>query len=126
MPADIVRAAPPGEARPLDALRHQRIVAGAGVGNPAAFFRQLESAGASVIPVPFADHHAFNAVDLERIGALAGGAAYVVCTLKDAVKLAPFWPASNGPLWYVSLSVEVERGAVFLDDLLRRLPGRQG
>jgi tetraacyldisaccharide 4'-kinase len=126
MPADLVRVVPPGETRSVDALAAERIVAVAAVGNPGAFFRQLESLGASVIPAPFGDHHAFTAGDLERIGRLGRGASYVVCTLKDAVKIAPLWPASNGPLWYVSLSVEVESGAVLLDDLLRRLPGRQG
>jgi tetraacyldisaccharide 4'-kinase len=126
MPAELIRVVPPGESRPVEALRAERIVAVAAVGNPDAFFRQLESLGASVIPVPFGDHHAFTAGDLERVGRLGRAASYVVCTLKDAVKIAPLWPASNGPLWYVSLSVEVESGAVLLDDLLRRLPGRQG
>jgi hypothetical protein len=39
----------------------------------------------------------------------------VVCTLKDAVKLAPQWPDRGVPLWYVSQRAEVERGAHLLD-----------
>ena len=45
-------------------------------------------------------------------------------TLKDAVKLAPLWPATEAPLWYVSLSVEVASGGPAIDEMLRRLPGR--
>ena len=47
----------------------------------------------------------------------------VVCTLKDAVKLAPRWPRLAPPLWYVSQHVIVERGVGglerVLDDLVR-------
>jgi tetraacyldisaccharide 4'-kinase len=39
----------------------------------------------------------------------------VVCTLKDAVKLAPLWPPSALPLWYVSQRAEVEHGGHILD-----------
>jgi len=46
-----------------------------------------------------------------------------VCTLKDAVKLAPNWPRLAPPLWYVSQHVMVERGVGgierVLDDLVR-------
>ena len=125
-PGELVRAVPPGETCSLEVLKGERILAIAAIGNPGALFRQLESLGATVIPAAYADHHAFTAGDLERISRLARGAAYIVCTLKDAVKIAPLWPASNGPLWYVSLSVEVESGGHLLDDMLRRLPGRQG
>jgi hypothetical protein len=47
----------------------------------------------------------------------------VLCTLKDAVKLAPRWPRFGPPLWYVSQQVKVERGVGgiehVLDDLVR-------
>jgi hypothetical protein len=45
----------------------------------------------------------------------AASADVVVCTLKDAVKLAPQWPAGVVPLWYLSQRAEVERGAQLLD-----------
>ena len=35
---------------------------------------------------------------------------WLVCTLKDAVKLGPRWPRLAPPLWYVSQHVMVERG----------------
>jgi tetraacyldisaccharide 4'-kinase len=47
----------------------------------------------------------------------------VVCTLKDAVKLAPLWPHDRTPLWYLSQQVIVDRGEGgvdrVLDDLAR-------
>ena len=123
---DLVRADLSGETRPVSALAGKRIVAVAALGNPSAFFRQLEAAGATVIPIRFADHHPFTTEDAARAARLSRGADFVVCTLKDAVKLAPLWPATASPLWYVSLSVEVDRGGAALDEMLRRLPGRRG
>ena len=46
---------------------------------------------------------------------VAASADVVIRTLKDAVKLAPQWPAGTVPLWYVSQRAEVERGAELLD-----------
>ena len=123
---DLVRADLSGETRPVSDLAGKRIVAVAALGNPSAFFRQLEAAGATVIPIRFADHHPFTTEDAARAARLSRGADFVVCTLKDAVKLAPLWPATASPLWYVSLSVEVDRGGAALDEMLRRLPGRRG
>jgi hypothetical protein len=47
-----------------------------------------------------------------------------VCTLKDAVKLAPHWPREAPPLWYVSQGVILEEGLDALDALLSRLGER--
>jgi tetraacyldisaccharide 4'-kinase len=44
----------------------------------------------------------------------SGSADVVLCTLKDAVKLAPLWPRAALPLWYVSQRAEVERGEQLL------------
>ena len=122
----LVCESPKGESLPLEALANRRVLAVAAVGNPGAFFQQIEALGATVTPLAFADHHAFTAHDVRKILSLATGANFVVCTLKDAVKLAPIWPAGEPPLWYVSLSIEVESGATALAEMLRRLPGRGG
>jgi len=122
----LMRETPRGDELPMSAASGKRVLAIAAVGNPGAFFRQLEAAGASVVPLRFPDHHAFTSEDVRRAASLSRGIDMVVCTLKDAVKLAPIWPASEPPLWYVSLSVEVERGEAALDDMLRRLPARGG
>jgi tetraacyldisaccharide 4'-kinase len=96
----------------------------AAVGNPDAFFGQLEALGARVTRRRFPDHHAFTRADITA--ALSSGEHfdYVVCTLKDAVKMGPLWPADNSPLWYVSLAVQMERGEPAIDALLMRLQGR--
>jgi len=105
-----------GTARGLDALRDARVLAVAAVGEPEAFFAQLRTLGARrVDAVPFRDHHAFTGADVAQLVHAAATADAVVCTLKDAVKLAPQWPAGGVPLWYVSQRAEVERGAHLLD-----------
>lgn len=105
-----------GTSRALDVLREVRIVAVAAVGEPEAFFTQLRDIGARLVhAVPFRDHHAFTAADAAQLVHGAAAADAVVCTLKDAVKLAPLWPDRGVPLWYVSQRAEVERGAHLLD-----------
>jgi tetraacyldisaccharide 4'-kinase len=115
-----------GETRDVAELRGKRVLGVAAIGNPRAFFAQLEMHGATVVPLSFPDHHAFSVEDVRKAVALSGGVDYVICTLKDVVKLGPLWPATAPPLWYVSLSVRIESGAAELDDMLSRLPGRAG
>lgn len=124
--SQLVREVPAGETVPVAAISGKRILAIAAVGNPNAFFRQLELHGATVLTLLFRDHHAFTTQDVVKAESLASDVDLVVCTLKDAVKLAPIWPATAAPLWYVSLSVEVERGEAAIDEMLMRLPGRAG
>jgi len=81
----------------------------------------MEAAGFTVTPMPFPDHHAFTAVDVSRLLVRAVAVDAVVCTLKDAVKLAPVWPAGAPPLWYLSQVVRLDAGQALLDGLLDRL-----
>jgi tetraacyldisaccharide 4'-kinase len=104
-----------GAELPLSALGGQRVVAVAAVAAPDAFFVQLRAFGAELFELPFRDHHGFSAGDVTRMQHLAQGRAGVVCTLKDAVKLAPLWRGADASLWYVSQSTTVERGQAFLD-----------
>ncbi len=107
------------ESMPLEAIRGRRLHAIAAIGNPAAFVRQLELAGASSVATSiFPDHHDFSVNDVTRLALETGDADLVVCTLKDAVKLAPHWPPEAPRLWYVSQTVNVEQGAETLDLLL--------
>jgi tetraacyldisaccharide 4'-kinase len=118
-PRELHRAEPSAsDTLPLSALSNTSIVAIAGVADPTAFFEQLAEAGGRVSPMAFRDHHAFNADDVQRILARARNDALIVCTLKDAVKLTPLWPASAPPLWYVLQTVTIESGA---DALARSL-----
>ena len=49
-------------------LHGKRVVAVAGVANPAAFFRQVDALGPlSVVHAPFPDHHAFSSEELCRL-----------------------------------------------------------
>jgi tetraacyldisaccharide 4'-kinase len=111
----------------LDALRGARVLAIAGIGAPSAFARQLETAGARVDLVSFPDHHRFTNDDMRVLGRRAGGAEFVVCTLKDAVKLADRWPRDLGTLWYVSLRLKLEAGgAAYAACVQRVLDARSG
>jgi tetraacyldisaccharide 4'-kinase len=58
---------------------------------------------------------------VQAIIARAAPMARVVCTLKDAVKLGPRWPAECPPLWYLSQSVHFEAGASHAVAVLDRL-----
>jgi len=106
---------------PLGWLAGRDLTAVAAVGAPDAFFAQITAQGATLDPYPFPDHHAFDARDVERIvrsGERRGG---VICTLKDAVKLAPLWPRAGPTLWYVSQRAVVERGGAALDASLESM-----
>ncbi|MDO8503038.1 MAG: tetraacyldisaccharide 4'-kinase [Gemmatimonadaceae bacterium] len=120
----IVRESPAGASKAAETLAGKRVLAVAAVGNPAAFFVQLESLGARVDGRSFPDHHAFTRDDVATILETAATCDYVICTLKDAVKLGPLWPAGNTALWYVSLAVGIESGGSAIDRLLMRLRGR--
>lgn len=98
-----------------------RVLAVSGIGEPAAFHGQLAASGFDVTPMPFPDHHAFTAADVQQVVARADGVGAVVCTLKDAVKLTPLWPARAPTLWYLSQAVRLEAGQGILDGLLDRL-----
>ncbi len=107
-------------------LGGRTIIVATAIGDPDAFVAQLRALGANVVQLMrFPDHHAFTAADATRIAAVTrdvgGDVVGVVCTLKDAVKLAPLWPREAPPLWYVSQTVVVERGAEALDRAFARV-----
>ena len=108
---------------PLASLRDRRVHLIAAIGDPRAFSRQLEAAGAQVTASSlFPDHYRFTREDGVRLALASADADLAVCTLKDAVKLGPHWPAEAPRLWYVSQQVVVEREgdalATLLDGLL--------
>lgn len=109
----------------LQAVRGRRLLAIAAIGDPAAFVRQLDALGADVELARFPDHHPFADHEVHdlatRADAFAREGGLTVCTLKDAVKLAPRWPRAAPPLWYVSQRLYLERGGSDLDRLLDRL-----
>ena len=116
-----LRATAGAERQPLATLRGRRVLAVAAVADPSSFERQLAAAGALVELRRFPDHHHFTARELAALAQAAARADIVVCTLKDAVKLAPVWPRASAPLWYVSQAVELREGEAEVDRLLDRL-----
>ena len=108
-------------AQPIGSLTGARVLAVSGIGDPRAFEAQLQQAGASVEAAAYPDHHAFTEADVARLIRRAEHVEWVVCTLKDAVKLGPLWPRQAPALWYVSQRVTVERGGSVLEGLLDRL-----
>lgn len=122
---DLFRFGDPGARLPLGGLAGASVLAIAAVGNPDAFFAQLRRAGASVAARGFPDHHRFTREEVERLAALAPAGGMAVCTLKDAVKVAPLWPAEAPALWYVSQPVRVGWGAEHFERLLYALLARR-
>jgi tetraacyldisaccharide 4'-kinase len=87
------------------------VLAISAIGDPAAFERSLTAAGATILPRRFRDHHAFSASDANALARAVPAGGVAVCTLKDAVKLAPLWPHAAQPLWYLSQTPVVRDGA---------------
>jgi tetraacyldisaccharide 4'-kinase len=115
---DGLRAADGMTTRSLQSLRGTRVRLVAAIGDPAALRAQLEGEGALVDPWFFPDHHAFTDREIADAAGVADDGTVVVCTLKDAVKIAPRWPRAAPSLWYVSQRLTVEEG---LDQLSRSI-----
>lgn len=126
-PGALRRAADPAAdpvEEPIDGMAGARVLAISAIGDPGAFRAQLAETGATVLDAAFPDHHRFVAADAASLAARAETeGARPVCTLKDAVKLAPLWPRAAPPLWYVSQQLSVETGADHLDHLVTALLG---
>ncbi|HEX6575340.1 MAG TPA: tetraacyldisaccharide 4'-kinase [Gemmatimonadaceae bacterium] len=122
---DLISWRDPATRFELRVLANKRVLAIAAVGNNEAFFSQVRALGASVTAVAFPDHHNFTNDDIRHLADRATACDYVICTLKDAVKLGPRWPADAKPLWYVSLSVIVESGTEAIDELISHLKSQE-
>jgi tetraacyldisaccharide 4'-kinase len=99
------------------------VFAVAGIARPERFFGDLSAAGWQVAgSLAFQDHHAFGPRDVERIvtEARACGAALLVTTAKDAVRLEGLDVAGMA-VRAVPLSVSVEPSAAFRDWLLAKV-----
>ena len=107
------------ETAPLEVLRGAPVLAVAGIGEPALFARQLEELGARVTLAAYRDHHSFTDADANELARRAGK-GLVVCTLKDAVKLAGRWPGPSR-LWYVSQQLVVDQGVEHVTRLIKRM-----
>ena len=100
-----------GHSVPLAAFRGREVYAVAGIGNPARFFRTLETLGIAIRRHPLSDHARIDPVSLEFDEALD-----VLMTEKDAARL----PATGDRrLWYVPVDLEAEAAdlAALVDEI---------
>jgi tetraacyldisaccharide 4'-kinase len=101
------------------------VVAVAGIARPAAFFRDLRSAGWTIArELSYRDHHRFSRRDIQTITAAAREtqAVMILTTEKDLVRMLPFRPFPV-PVGYVPLTVEIEPSGA-LDAWLRTMLAR--
>jgi tetraacyldisaccharide 4'-kinase len=107
--------------------RDRPVAAVAGIARPEAFFAELERAGWPLVErIAFRDHHPFTAADVAAIAAKlrASGAAAVLTTEKDAVRLLPLRPLPFVAA-FVPLTVTIEPEDLFARWLLDRLAARR-
>lgn len=75
-------------------------VAVAGIGNPARFFKTLQSTGITGFDTfSYPDHHKFTSADFRQFDNKA-----IVMTEKDAVKCTPF---ATDAMWYVPVDLKL-------------------
>ncbi|MBF0310002.1 MAG: tetraacyldisaccharide 4'-kinase [Magnetococcales bacterium] len=113
-----------GACWPLEALRGRRVMGFAGLADPTSFRESLPALGLDVAGFQaFADHHFWGDAELRQLRERAHslGAAYLVCTEKDLVKL----PADGWEIPVVALRIDVvfTSEARPLIDALRRTVG---
>lgn len=85
----VLRASLKADATSVSALRDQRVLAFAGIGDPARFFATLRANGVAVVEEnPFADHHVFSLTEIERLLANAATKSLkLVTTEKDMARI---------------------------------------
>lgn len=104
---------PQGERIPLAALRGQRLLAFAGIGNPLAFTELLQKQELNVVDAClFPDHHAYGPADIAQLqqNAETHQAEALVCTRKDLVKLSE-WPQGLRPVWALDIGLKLVESA---------------
>ncbi len=88
-----------------------------GIARPEAFQETLAELNINLAGFEsFADHHPFTSADLQRLNTLAraAGAAALLCTEKDAVKIQP--PAQGLPIHFLGLELHFSKNPGWLLD----------
>jgi tetraacyldisaccharide 4'-kinase len=101
-----------------DAFLGARVVAAAGIADPATFGAQCREMGARVRLIQWRDHHRLSADDVRRLLQAVGTVDYVVLTEKDAVKLRRLWPVQAPEPLVATLDVRWERGQALVERAL--------
>jgi tetraacyldisaccharide 4'-kinase len=95
-----------------------RIVAAAGIGNPARFFSMLRSAGLSFEEMPLPDHYDFFVNPFAHLSA-----DIILITEKDAVKCMQVDSLGNDPrLWVVPVTARIDDALA--EQIVEKLRGR--
>lgn len=114
-----------GRVHPSGAFRGEPVYAFCGIGNPAAFFADLEKWGFTVSGRRcFRDHHVYGNEELAVLGLAmkhSGVAAVaVVTTEKDAINLPPL-SKPEVPVLACVIQADIERAQAFEEVLFQRL-----
>jgi tetraacyldisaccharide 4'-kinase len=112
-----------GTAEGVAWLRHRRVLAFAGIGNPSAFATTLTQLGADVaVLCAFPDHHAYTEGDWHALVAMAQQqhASCLITTEKDAVRLSPDWSAPM-PVYALRITVQFLQDSPALGQRLQAL-----
>jgi tetraacyldisaccharide 4'-kinase len=99
-----------GQAVEVETLRGRRVRAAAGIGNPQRFFDTLRDMGIEALTCALPDHHRWQQTDLDP-----AGAAVLIVTAKDAVKLRALEPVSGLQVLVLDVRARVDEA------LLRRV-----
>ncbi|MBN2439136.1 MAG: tetraacyldisaccharide 4'-kinase [Deltaproteobacteria bacterium] len=121
-PRELVEAAT-GRVSSPTALQGQKIFAFAGIGSPEAFRRGLTALGAKVVSFRvFPDHHPYDRSDIAALRCLASesGAARIVTTEKDGVRLADF-PDFQTEISLLRIGMEITSAGPFAELIFSRL-----
>lgn len=116
------------ETRSLSALAEQPVAAFCGIANPDQFFHTVARfAPQIVLRRDFADHHAYTHTELADVvaAARAAGAALLLTTEKDAVKLPSEFLAAPGlPLYALQIAFVCAQEERLKERLWQALPAR--
>ena len=94
----------PGQGVPLATLAGKRLLAAAGIGNPARFFAMLRGAGLAFAELPLPDHHDFLDQPFAHVDA-----DIILITEKDAVKCRQIKQLRDDPrLWVVPVTAQLD------------------
>jgi tetraacyldisaccharide-1-P 4'-kinase len=117
-----------GSDTPLRAECPDSVFAFAGIGNPDAFFADLDAWGVRVGGrKAFPDHHRYTKREIQELTAQAQsvGAKALMTTEKDVQNIEKDL-LHELPLWIAVIAIGIPDEDRFLDDLHKRLPLRRG
>lgn len=121
----VLRAAFKPDEKALSGLQGRRVLAFAGIGDPARFFATLRDSGVDVVEQrAFADHHVFSRTEIEDLAAAAAAQKLLlVTTAKDMARLRgdPSLAARAGKIAVFAVTLDFENDTALRALLAERL-----